>query len=228
MEWDIQSVTIRYHNLEIDPLGHSSLRIVAGNGGILYIDPWREVIDDTPGNADVVLVSHDDPDHYDPDAIRAVVDEDTVVAVYEAVDSATLDREATSIPYDGTGTVSKFEVQATPAHNRRDGEHLDQAGEPYHSVRAGIGFLIGFDSGTLWYAGDTDVLAEHREIQADVLVLPIGGHYTMDRHAAADLAAQINPEVVIPVHYGTFEAIETDVRSFAEDVESRGNIRVAQ
>lgn len=47
----------------------------------------------------------------------------------------------------------------------------------------------------------------------------------MDRHDAAALARTIEPELVIPIHYDTFEAIETDVDAFTTDLETDG-IRV--
>ena len=45
----------------------------------------------------------------------------------------------------------------------------------------------------------------------DVALLPIGGHYTMDRHDAVVAAEFIGAKTVIPMHYDTFPPIETDV-----------------
>jgi len=47
----------------------------------------------------------------------------------------------------------------------------------------------------------------------------------MDRHEAAEFARSLDPDLVLPVHYGTFEAIETDAEAFAEELEDDG-IRV--
>jgi len=55
-----------------------------------------------------------------------------------------------------------------------------------------------------------------------VFLPPIGGHYTMDRHEAAEFAESVDPDLVVPVHYDTFGAIETDAEAFADDVEARG------
>ena len=44
----------------------------------------------------------------------------------------------------------------------------------------------------------------------------------MDRLAAAEFAAALDPELVVPVHYDTFEAIEADAEAFVEDCRSRG------
>ena len=54
----------------------------------------------------------------------------------------------------------------------------------------------------------------------DVAVLPIGGHYTMDRHDAVVAAKLIGAATVIPMHYNTFPPIEADAEAFKADVES--------
>jgi L-ascorbate metabolism protein UlaG (beta-lactamase superfamily) len=54
-----------------------------------------------------------------------------------------------------------------------------------------------------------------------VALLPIGGHYTMDRHDAATAADLIGAPTVIPMHYNTFPPIEADAEAFKADVESK-------
>ena len=51
--------------------------------------------------------------------------------------------------------------------------------------------------------------------------MPIGGHYTMDRHDAVVAAEFIGAGTVIPVHYNTFPPIETDAEAFKQEVESK-------
>jgi L-ascorbate metabolism protein UlaG (beta-lactamase superfamily) len=60
----------------------------------------------------------------------------------------------------------------------------------------------------------------------DVLILPIGGHYTMDRHDAAYAAGLVGAGTVIPCHYNTFPAIETDDAAFKADVEAETSSEV--
>jgi L-ascorbate metabolism protein UlaG (beta-lactamase superfamily) len=42
----------------------------------------------------------------------------------------------------------------------------------------------------------------------------------MDRYEAAAFTASLDPALVLPVHYDTFEAIETDADAFKRDVET--------
>jgi L-ascorbate metabolism protein UlaG (beta-lactamase superfamily) len=60
----------------------------------------------------------------------------------------------------------------------------------------------------------------------DIALLPIGGHYTMDRHDGAHAAGLIGAATVIPMHYDTFPPIETDAEAFKADVESATSSRV--
>ena len=64
-----------------------------------------------------------------------------------------------------------------------------------------------------------------RRHPVDVAILPIGGHYTMDRHDAAYAAGLIGAGTVIPCHYDTFPPIETDAEAFKADVEDAELVR---
>ena len=59
----------------------------------------------------------------------------------------------------------------------------------------------------------------------DVALIPIGGHYTMDRHDAVVAAELIGAGTVIPMHYNTFPPIETDAEAFKADVESKTELQ---
>ena len=60
-----------------------------------------------------------------------------------------------------------------------------------------------------------------QQTPVDVSLVPIGGHYTMDRHDAVTAVDLIAPRLVIPMHYNTFPPIETDAQAFKADVESQ-------
>ena len=212
-------MSVDHGELTFARLGHASVRIETATGLVVYIDPWSIVLAEQPQDGDVVFVTHDDFDHYDPDAIEAVASDTAAIVVYEAVDTADLARDVTSLAYDGSLTVSGISVEAVPAHNRTDGDHVDENGEPFHAEGEVIGLLLTFDETTVYFPSDTDFLSAHNHIQADVFLPPIGGHYTMDRHEAADFARSVEPDLVLPVHYDTFDAIETDADAFAAELD---------
>jgi L-ascorbate metabolism protein UlaG (beta-lactamase superfamily) len=60
----------------------------------------------------------------------------------------------------------------------------------------------------------------------NVALVPIGGHYTMDRYDAVTACEFIAAETVIPIHYDTFPPIETDAEAFKSDVEGTTDSKV--
>ena len=79
------------------------------------------------------------------------------------------------------------------------------------------------------FEGDNTVLLQlvGKRRQVDVALMPIGGHFTMDRIDAVDAADFVGAKVVIPCHYNTFPLIETDAQAFKADVEQAGIAQVA-
>ena len=53
-----------------------------------------------------------------------------------------------------------------------------------------------------------------KAIKADVVILPVGGTYTMTAGEAAKAANTIQPELAIPMHYGTIVGSVTDAETF--------------
>lgn len=212
---------VTYDGIEFERTGHSTVRIRTDAGQVVYIDPWTQALDDSePHDANVVLVTHDDMDHYDAEAVRAVSTDDTTIAVYEDVDTSDLGRSIETLPYEGRRTVAGIDVQTVPAFNRSDGDHVDEDGNPFHAEREVVGVLLTVDGTSVYYPSDTDFLDHHRDLTADVFLPPIGGNYTMDRHEAAEFTRSVGAELVLPLHYDTFEEIETDAEAFARDVET--------
>jgi L-ascorbate metabolism protein UlaG (beta-lactamase superfamily) len=101
-----------------------------------------------------------------------------------------------------------------------------------HGVAIGpaAGLVIRLGETTVYHAGDTALFTDMKLIAqrspVDVALLPIGGHYTMDRHDAAVAAEFVGAATVIPMHYDTFPAIEADAGAFKEEVESKTSSKV--
>ncbi len=213
---------VQYDHLTIERVCHSTVRIETNDGTVVYIDPWSGGIDSEPRDGDIIFVTHDDSDHYDPDGIAAVAKQSATVAAYETIATDELEVTVTDLAYESTGTVGEIGVQTVPAYNDPSGDHVDETGDPYHAQGEVIGLQLEIDGTAVFFPSDTDVLPHHTHISTDVLLPPIGGTYTMDRHEAAELVRSVTPEVVLPVHYDTFDAIETDVDAFVAEITSEG------
>ena len=103
---------------------------------------------------------------------------------------------------------------------------------PEHGTPIGVpaGLLINLGGTTVYHTGDTCLFSDMRLIAernpVDVALMPIGGHYTMDRHDAVVAAEFIGAGTVIPMHFDTFPPIETDAQAFKADVEAQTSSRV--
>jgi L-ascorbate metabolism protein UlaG (beta-lactamase superfamily) len=92
------------------------------------------------------------------------------------------------------------------------------------------GLVINFGGTTVYHLGDTCLFGDLKLIAertpVDIALMPIGGHYTMDRHDAVVAADFVGAGTVIPMHYNTFPPIETDAEAFKADVESKTSSQV--
>jgi L-ascorbate metabolism protein UlaG (beta-lactamase superfamily) len=92
------------------------------------------------------------------------------------------------------------------------------------------GLVISIGGVTVYYCGDTCLFGDMKLIAerhpVDVALMPIGGHYTMDRHDAVVAAGFIGAGTVIPVHYDTFPPIATDSAAFKSEVEAQTSSQV--
>jgi L-ascorbate metabolism protein UlaG (beta-lactamase superfamily) len=220
--------------MEIKFHGHSCFELSAG-GSRLLIDPFLK-----PNNpvalvtADEVspthiAISHGHADHIADAPSIALRTGAHCVAVVELVEwLRSQGIEATSDPNLG-GTVG-FDwgwVKLVPAwHTNTIPGSEDAPMSAEHGISIGVpaGLLINIGGITVYHAGDTCLFGDMRLIgerhPIDVALLPIGGHYTMDRHDAASAARLVGAPTVIPMHYDTFPPIKTDAVAFKAEVES--------
>ncbi len=80
--------------------------------------------------------------------------------------------------------------------------------------------LIDIDGVRIFHAGDTCLHSElktYKELyNPNIAMIPIGGTYTMDVEHAAVAAKWIGAQTIIPMHYGTFPAIQADIERFLQ------------
>ena len=196
-------------------LAHASFQIKA-EGKIIYVD--LEKYGEATEKADLILVTHSHTDHCDPDKIKNVQKEDTVIIAPEDCASIIGRSVKTLRPGEET-SVDNIRVKAVEAYNYK---RFRSPGNPYHPKGFGVGYLIKVEGKTIYHAGDTDFIPEMRKVgPVDVVLLPSGGTYTMDNAEAAEAAIAINPKIVIPMHRW-----DTNPEEFKKKVEANSNIKV--
>ena len=174
-------------------LGHASFRL--DGPPTIYFDP-TSARSDSP-QADVILISHGHSDHYSFATLKRISGPETVIVTTPGIAGGL---ESTDLVYGEVRALQPGEqtmvgdvvIEAVPAYN---------ISKSYHPRSAGyLGFVVTFEGERLYFAGDTDHIPEMADIRCDVALLPIGGTYTMDVEEAAQAAADINPQVVVPMH----------------------------
>jgi L-ascorbate metabolism protein UlaG (beta-lactamase superfamily) len=135
--------------------------------------------------------------------------------------------------FGGTVSFDWGSIKLVPAwHTNTTPGSADAPYSAEHGVVMGpaAGLVIEIGGKTIYHAGDTCLFGDMRLIAErnpiDVALLPIGGHYTMDRHDAVVAAQFIGAGTVIPMHYDTFPPIETDAGAFKADVEAQTSSQV--
>ena len=229
----------------MDWLGYATARIKWRDGTVAYTDPGRYgVLEETwtPGDfetatshpdardyraadADLVVVTHDH--HYDPDGIDRVASEDATVVVYDRVDADNISRDVTPVSdlaydvvrvaYGDTVEAADVTVDVVPAETAPD-----STGSSSHPPGFGCGYVLGHDDRAVFWTGDSDALDAHESLDPDVFLPPLSGDITMDEAEAAALAGALDPDLVVPIHYNTFEGLAGDGEQFAVDVARRG------
>jgi len=172
--------------MKIKWLGHACFLITSKSGVRILTDPFnREVGYKLPeAEADIVTVSHD---HYDHNYVKAVKGRFTVLKTPGAF-------KENGIGIKGVST------------------HHDECGG---KKRGGnIVFLFDVDGLRVCHCGDLGHLptgAQVDEIGAvDVLLVPVGGTFTVDSDGAAEVVKQLKPVLAIPMHYKT-EAAQMNI-----------------
>lgn len=135
--------------------------------------------------------------------------------------------------FGGTVEYDWGHVSLVPAWHTNT---IPGSGEDPFSAETGIavgpaaGLVIKIGETTVYHAGDTCLFSDMKLIaqrsDIDVFLIPIGGHYTMDRRDAVIAAEFVGAKTVIPMHYNTFPAIETDAEAFKADVEAQTSSQV--
>ena len=226
--------------MEINYIGHSTVELVDGDTRIL-IDPFLKP--NTPAarvtaeevEPTHVLMTHAHVDHA-ADAV-AVGKRTGASFVAQAELANVLGEQGIEDCADPNfgGTV-EFEwgwvklVQAFHSSTWAGSE--DRPFSPTAGTVTGPagGLVVNFAGKALYHLGDTALFGDLKLIAertpVEIAFIPIGGHYTMDRHDAVVAAEFVGADTVIPVHYNTFPPIETDAEAFKSDVESKTSSKV--
>lgn len=217
-EFETDTIKTTTGNLKITFIGHGTLMFTFG-GKVIHVDPWSRLADYTKlPKADIILLTHEHPDHFDLKALEILQTKNTMLALTEAC----ADRmKGGIVMHNGDAkTVLGLKIEVVPAYNI---VHMRSDGHPFHPKGVGNGYVITFGDKRVYVAGDTENIPEIKTLKnIDIAFLPMNLPYTMTPEMVANAAKAIKQKVLYPYHYGETDTSKiVDLLKDAKEIEVR-------
>ena len=177
----------------------------------IYFDPYK--VENDMHDADIIFITHNHYDHMDNASIEKIKNEDTIIVAPKSMEEIIKKIEFKNYillnPNEETD-IDDINIKTIPAYNKEKQFH------PRNNNW--LGYILKIDNITYYIAGDTDATEEAENVKCDIAFIPIGGHFTMDVEEATELIKKINPEIVIPIHYGSIIGEKTFGKELKENL----------
>ena len=203
--------------MKITWLGHAAF-LIEGRDKVL-VDPFltgnpKASVSPDEVECDLICVTHGHADHLG-DALDIARRTGAPIAsiVEMSMYIERCDLHSTGFNLGGTARVKNTDITMVPAF------HSSSIGAPglEFSAAMPVGLIIDSEK-PVYHAGDTCVFSDMKLIgdlyKPEVALLPTGGFFTMDPKQAALAVSLIRPRIAVPMHYGTWEPIDSDPKEF--------------
>jgi L-ascorbate metabolism protein UlaG (beta-lactamase superfamily) len=170
--------------MKIKWYGHAAFLITSDEGTKIIIDPYEPgafggqlSYDKIKDQADIVLTSHDHADHND---------------------TASLPGTPQVVKGSGPKTIKGIPIKGVSSYH-----------DPSKGSERGTNtvFTIKVNQIQICHLGDLGHLLSDKELAeigpVDILLIPVGGFFTIDPKEATRVAEQIKPKILIPMHFKT-------------------------
>lgn len=216
-------------DLVIHPFHHASM-LITWNGIRILVDPAPPVSGDKPADItaeykaaadapDLILVTHEHPDHFNVAILQAVAGADTILVTPRSVADKLPDdlKAKTSMMGNGdSATVKDVPIVAVPAYNTTE----ERA--KFHPKGRDNGYVLMLGDKRIYIAGDTEETPEMKALtDVDVAFLPMNVPYTMTIEQAAQAVRDFKPKIVYPYH-----TAGSDVEVFKKLVGNAAEVRL--
>lgn len=189
--------------MKLEFLGHSGFVISNGGGKRIAIDPYN--VSEGVGKVDFILITHSHYDHCSIKDITHLSKKGTVIIAPADSQSKITRIEGVQMEVIEVGDELVFgnmRIEAVPAYN---------IGKDFHPKSEGwLGYVVKLEKVIVYHAGDSDFTPEMKKLSGYgkqgnhfIALLPVSGRYVMTAEEAAKAASLLNPEIAIPMHYGS-------------------------
>ncbi len=212
--------------MKITWLGHSAFVIEEGKK--VLVDPFitgNELAPVKPDEVecDIIAVTHGHGDHLGDAIFIGKRKNVPIVAIYELAEYInSKGANAIGMNFGGTLDYEGVKLSMVPAL------HSSGITESNFNHDGGLpaGFVIEINGKKVYHAGDTGLFGDMKLIgeiyRPDVVLLPVGGLFTMDTKLATIAAKWIRPKYVIPMHYNTWPPIQANPEEMRDELEKEG------
>ena len=186
----------------------------------VWFDPFQ--IKKATHDADIIFITHDHFDHFSPEDIEKVKNENSVFvfpqSMKDIAEKQGYGNKAVYVLPNEKYNVCGISFETVPAYN---------IGKPFHPKESGFaGYVIEINGKRIYVSGDTDATDEVKAVDCDVALLPVGGYYTMDYKQAAEAVNIMKPKKAIPTHYGEVVGKKTDGDEFKKLVDKNIEVEI--
>lgn len=198
--------------MEIKYFGHSCFRLQFDSGFSVIIDPFSFIGYPIPQtDANLLISSHEHDDHYNPNFLGKKV-EVIVGTKNGGKDWNLFERK-----------IKGIKIWNIPFYH-----------DEVQGKKRGKNSIIVIDAEgmRIVHLGDLGIALTDKELKlldnVDILFLPVGGYYTLSQREALRVINQLNPKIVIPMHYKTEYTENWPIASLDEFLKLVKNFKVVK
>lgn len=205
-------------------LSHSGW-LVENSKHTIAIDPFLEgnpsaQMEAAEIDADFIVVTHAHGDHLGDSIPMAKANNGTIISNFEIANYCTAQGANAHPMYIGGARMFSFgRVKLTHALHGSSFPDGSYGGNP-------AGVLLTLDGKTIYHTGDTGLFSDMKLIgeldSIDIMLVNIGDNFTMGIDDAVKAVEFVNPKMVIPMHYKTFDVIDVDPDEFIHKIVEKG------
>lgn len=173
--------------------GHTCIKVETDEQ-VIYVDPVDLVDMAELPQADIILVTHEHPDHYSPRTIAELSKESTIIVHSDspAISEEIGDANAIALAPGQKTTVGDLEIEGVAAY--------ESAGHP--PELRGLGFTFSIDGIRVYCSGDTGLTPDMESLtDVDIAVLNVRKPYSLSGEQVVDFAEVVKPGIVVPIHW---------------------------